>query len=77
MSEIANLTDWRARLRLRLEDFIDEFVVESIDHQEVFAAVGEEVVALRAALERDPDPAEEAEGGKAVAEPANDWPAAE
>jgi hypothetical protein len=43
----------------------------------VFTAVADEVAALRFALERDPDPAEESEDGKAVAEPANDWPAAE
>jgi hypothetical protein len=33
MSETDNLTDWRGRLRLRFEDFIDEFVVEGVDHQ--------------------------------------------
>lgn len=77
MSETDDLTDWRGRLRLRLEDFIDEFVVEGVDHQDIFAAVAEELAALKSALERDPDPAEESEDGKAVAEPANDWPAAQ
>jgi hypothetical protein len=77
MREIDNPTGWRDGLRLRLEDFVDEFVVEGIDHEEVFGAITAEIAGLRAALERDPDPAEEPEDGEAVAEPANDWPAAE
>lgn len=74
MSE--ELTDWRGRLRLLLEDFVDEFVVEGIDHHQVLDAVSVEVDSLRASLERDPDPAEEDDGKGAVSEPANDWPAA-
>jgi hypothetical protein len=68
--------EWRSRLRLLLEDFVDEFVAEGADHREVLDAVASEVVALRDALDRDPDPAEEAEDGEAVNEPANDWPSA-
>lgn len=74
MSDIRS--DWRAHLRVRLEDFVDEFVVEGANHREVLDAVILEVAALREALDRDPDPAEEVDDGEAVNEPANDWPAA-
>ena len=74
MSE--NPTKWQSRLRLRLEEFVDQFVVEGADHREVLDAVALEAAALREALDRDPDPAKEVEDGETVSEPANDWPAA-
>jgi hypothetical protein len=67
-------SDWQSRLRLLLEDFVDEFVVAGIDHREVLDAVVNEAAALRGSLENDPDPAEDSD--PAVDEPANDWPAA-
>ena len=66
-------TGWRADLRLKLEDLVDKFVVEGVDHNEVLAAVSEEVENLRVALDRDPDPAED---DSEIDEPANDWPGA-
>jgi len=49
---------WRARLRDRLEDFVDTFVVAGARHEDVLRAIVEEVDELRMALDRDPDPAE-------------------
>lgn len=67
--------DWRARLRDRLEDFVDTFVVSGAKQSEVFEAIIEEVGNLRVALDRDPDPADDDSG--AVEELANDWPSAD
>lgn len=66
---------WRARLRDRLEDFVDTFVVAGARHEDVLRAIVEEVDELRVALDRDPDPAED--GSAVVEEPANDWPSAD
>jgi hypothetical protein len=65
----------KTRLRDRLEDFVDTFVVAGAKQADVFDAIIEEVRNLRAALDRDPDPAED--DSVAVDEPANDWPGAD
>jgi hypothetical protein len=67
--------DWRARLRDKLEDFVDTFVVAGAKQEDVFDAVVEEVGNLKVALDRDPDPADD--NSVAVEEPANDWPSAD
>ena len=64
--------DWKARLRDRLEDFVDTFVVAGAKQDAIFAAIIEEVENLKAALDRDPDPADD--DSVAVEEPAHDWP---
>jgi hypothetical protein len=51
--------DWRADLRLRLEDFIDNLVVRGAKQSEVFEAVSREIEALKTAYEKDPDPADD------------------
>ncbi|MBW9116817.1 hypothetical protein JNB88_24610 [Rhizobium cauense] len=48
--------DWRARLRDKLEDFVDKFVVAGAKQKDVFDAIIEEVGNLKVALDRDPDP---------------------
>lgn len=65
--------DWRADLRLKLEVFIDDFVVRGARQSEVYAAIRGEIDALKAAYDKDPDPA--AEPGE-INEPSNDWPSA-
>lgn len=65
--------DWRADLRLKLEDFVDELVVRGAKQSEVYDAIKGELETLRAAYDSDPDPAEDE--SNAVEEPSNDWPA--
>lgn len=65
--------DWRADLRLRLEDFIDNLVVRGARQSEAFEAVSREIEALKTAYEKDPDPADDESEG--IDEPSNDWPA--
>jgi hypothetical protein len=66
--------DWKADVRLGLEDLVDKAVVTGVSHPDVFAVVEEELARLRVALDEDPDPAED--GTQVIEEPANDWPAA-
>jgi hypothetical protein len=66
--------NWKTELKLRLEDFVDTFVVAGAEQAEVYDALAKEIENLRSAYERDPDPAED---DVVVAdEPANDWPSA-
>lgn len=67
--------NWKSKLRLRLEDFVDGFVVEGAKQEEVFAAIIDEIGNLRAGYNRDPDPSDN--GETVIEEPANDWPAAD
>jgi len=67
--------DWRAHLRDKLDEFVDTFVVAGTKQEDVFDAIIEEVGNLRAAVELDPDPADDKT--VAVKELANDWPAAD
>ncbi|CDZ31912.1 Hypothetical protein NGAL_HAMBI1145_06800 [Neorhizobium galegae bv. officinalis] len=64
-------TEWRADLRLKLEDLVDKFVVDGAEHKDVIEAVCEEIEHLRKAYEDDP-----ADDDTVIDEPANDWPAA-
>jgi hypothetical protein len=65
--------DWREELQLRLEDFVDTFVVKGAKQIEVYDAIRMELESLRATYDRDPDPAED----DAVEEPSNSWPASQ
>lgn len=65
--------EWRADLRLRLEDLVVRSVVDGAEHKDVIEALRKEIGHLSKAYERDPDPAED---DTAIDEPANDWPAA-
>jgi len=65
--------DWRDDLRLKLEDFVDTFVVNGAKQVEVYNAIQKELDSLRAAYDRDPDPTDDPREG--VEEPSNDWPA--
>jgi hypothetical protein len=67
--------DWRAKLRLDLEDLVDEAVVSGVEQADVFAAIEEELSRLRRALDHDPDPADDTTK-RVVDDPANDWPGA-
>jgi len=65
------MTDnWRARLRDRLEDLADTFVVAGAKQEDVFDAITEEVENLKVALDRDPYPAND--DTAVIEEPAND-----
>jgi hypothetical protein len=66
--------EWRAEIRLGLEDLVDRAVVTGVSHPDVFAVVEEELARLQVALDEDPDPAED--GTHVIEEPANDWLAA-
>lgn len=65
--------EWRADLRLKLENLVDEFVVDGADHKDVIEAVRTEIGHIGKAYEYDPDPADD---DTVIDEPANDWPAA-
>ncbi|MDC9832616.1 hypothetical protein [Rhizobium binxianense] len=66
---------WKAGLRAKLENLVDDCVAAGARQQEVFDAMIKEVGILRVALERDPAP--RADDTAAIEEPANDWPAAD
>ncbi|MGO8298882.1 hypothetical protein ACC817_22600 [Rhizobium ruizarguesonis] len=48
--------NWRDDLRLKLEDFVDTFVVNGAKQVDVYNAIQKELDSLRAAYDRDPDP---------------------
>ncbi|MDR9780800.1 hypothetical protein [Rhizobium redzepovicii] len=66
-------TNWRDDLRLKLEDFVDTFVVNGAKQVDVYNAIQQELDFFRAAYDRDPDPTDDP--GDVVEEPSNDWPA--
>ncbi|MDX0586438.1 hypothetical protein [Sinorhizobium medicae] len=70
------MNDWRADLRLGLENLVDAAVVAGARQRDVYAAILDEVERLRLAYERDPDPADDL-SEQIVEEPSNNWPAAE
>jgi hypothetical protein len=55
----AVMSGWRDDLRLKLEDFVDALVVNGARQGEVYDALQKDVVELRAAYARDPDPADD------------------
>lgn len=65
--------NWKVGLRAKLEHLVDDCVVAGARQQDVFDAIIKEIGNLRAALERDPDPADD----EVIEEPSNDWPAAD
>ncbi|MDH6270200.1 hypothetical protein M2311_000261 [Rhizobium leguminosarum] len=67
--------NWHDDLRLKLEDFVDTFVVSGAKQVDVYNAIQKELDSLRAAYDRDPDPTDDP--GDVVDEPSNDWPAAQ
>ncbi len=66
--------DWRAEVRLGLENLIDKAVVAGAMQADAFAVIEDELARLRAAMERDPYPSED--DMQTAKEPANDWPGA-
>lgn len=66
--------EWDEEIRLKLEALVNGYVVVGARHEDVFDAIIEQVGTLRAALELDPDPADDR---SVVEEPANDWPSAD
>ncbi|NKK36323.1 hypothetical protein GFL72_17000 [Rhizobium leguminosarum bv. viciae] len=68
--------DWRDDLSLKLEDFIDTFVVKGAKVTDAYDAIQNELDRLRVAYDRDPDPADD-QSHEAVEEPSNDWPASQ
>ncbi len=68
--------NWRAELRLALEELVDAAVVVGARQQDVYAAILDEIGQLRLACQRDPDPADDV-SELVIEEPSNDWPAAD
>ena len=68
-------SNWQVGLRAKLEHLVDDCVVAGARQQDVFDTIIKEIGNLRAALERDPDPADD--DTAVIEEPANDWPAAD
>ncbi len=66
--------DWRAEVRLGLENLIDKAVVAGAMQAEIFAVIEDELARLRAAMERDPNPSED--DTQTAEESVNDWPGA-
>jgi hypothetical protein len=71
-----NENDWRAGLRMKLEEFVDTYVAAGAKPDDIFSAILEGIEQLSAALERDPDPAED-EILTARDKPANNRPGAD
>jgi hypothetical protein len=67
--------DWRAMIRLGVEELVDKAVTRGAKQSDVYAIVLEEIERLRVANDLDPDPADD-DSGRSI-EPANDWPGAE
>jgi len=68
--------DWRNDLSMKLEEFIDMFVVKGAKATDVYDAIQNEIGRLRAAYDRDLDPADD-QSDDVVEEPSNDWPASQ
>lgn len=73
--KIMSRNNWKVGLRAKLEHLVDDCVVAGARQQDVFDAIIREIGNLRAALERDPDPADD--DVAVIEEPSNDWPAAD
>jgi hypothetical protein len=68
--------DWRDDLSMKLEDFIDTFVVKGAKPTDVYDAIQKDLELLRVAYDRDPDPADD-QSDDVVEEPSNDWSASQ
>jgi hypothetical protein len=64
--------DWKNDLSIRLEDFVDSFVVKGAQQSAVYNAIVEEIGNLLL-VKRDPDPVEDRPGTQAE-EPSIEWP---
>ncbi|TBY81714.1 hypothetical protein [Rhizobium leguminosarum] len=67
------MADISGQLRLRLEQLVDEYVTSGAKAPDVIAVLEKELAEMKAAYDRDPDPADDP---SVVEEPANDWPSA-
>jgi len=67
------MNEMAGRLRLKLEQLVDEFVVTGVKAPEVLSLIEAEIEDMKGLYDRDPDPAEDQE---VIDEPSNDWPAA-
>lgn len=67
------MNDIAAKLRLSLEELIDEYVVAGAKALEVIGSIEKELAEIKAAYDRDSDPADDP---VLVEEPSNDWPGA-
>ena len=63
-------------LSMKLEEFIDTFVVKGAKATDVYDAIQNELGRLRVAYDHDPDPAED-QSDDVIEEPSNDWPASQ
>ncbi|MDM9646760.1 hypothetical protein [Rhizobium sp. S163] len=67
------MTEETGRLRLKLEQLVDEFVLAGLAAPEVLAIIEAEIGDMKVLYARDPDPADDPH---VVEEPSNDWPGA-
>jgi hypothetical protein len=72
----ALIGNWRDDLILKLEDFVDTFVMRGAKATDVYDAIQNELDRLRVAYDRDPDPADD-QSDDVVEEASNDWPASQ
>ena len=68
--------NWKAAIRLGVEELVDRAVVAGAHQQDVFSAIEDELSRLRIALERHPDPEDDTTPVR-LDEPANEWPGEE
>lgn len=67
------MNELAGKLRLKLEQLVDEFVVTGVEAPEVLSMVEVEIANMKAHYDRDPDPVDDPDVPE---EPSNDWPAA-
>ncbi len=70
------MDNWRGEITAVLEKLVDRAVTAGARQDDVFAELTKAIEELKAANERDPDPAD-ALSETIVDEPANNWPGAE
>lgn len=67
------MNELAGRLRLKLEQLVDELVVTGVKAPEVLSMIEAEIEDMKALYDRDPDPSDDP---PIPEEPSNDWPAA-
>jgi len=67
------MNELAGRLRLKLEQLVDELVVTGLKAPEVLSMIEAEIEDMKALYDRDPDPSDDP---FVPEEPSNDWPAA-
>jgi hypothetical protein len=67
------MNELAGKLRLKLEQLVDEFILTGARPPEVLSMIEAEIENMKTRYDRDPDPADDPD---VIDEPSNDWPAA-